>query len=661
MPDVDIDISSRRRQEVLDWVEARFGGTGSACEAMVTNRVTYRLRSALQDVGRALGLPPDMRNRLSHALGRDYSGLRPHRVREATQRFTEILGQAPVKETMLDVLSTIEPGFTRHFAPHSGGTVLSHSPLTHYSPQFKSANGMRVLQFDKDDVERLGLIKLDLLGLRMLGALELAREEVHRLEGCWLDLLDLPDEPAVWEMIDVGETLTLFQIESPGQTRLSVQLKPRNLTELAHQIAIHRPGPIQSGTVRPYVQRHLNLEEPRYAHPVLEHLLGNTYGVVLFQEDVLRLAVHFAGMTWSDGDRFRKQVSTAEDDEILEREREAFVRGATRHVGATREQAEEVFTMIHSFRGYGFTQSHAFAFAQHAYASAYLKLHYPAEWLSAVLNELPGMWPLHTLRQDARKWGVPFFKLDINRSGVAWHVERNDDGTKGVRVPLTAVEGVPEETAQALVMNRLEQGPYEGVDDLYQRLSLELTALKNLVRAGAFDSLTSRRLALYRLHALRHTQPPGERPLFSAVPSAPPLKRLNLPEQYAWDLQLKRFSELGLHPMDLIRNQLRALGVVPLDRIRAGSQSPKMAGLIVARQKPPTAGGAAFYVIEDGPVRVQVQISPELWEQDNLLLRDATLLIVRGEVFQEASFTAIRARQLWHLPLEVKVRGYDFG
>ncbi|MDQ3459835.1 MAG: DNA polymerase III subunit alpha, partial [Deinococcota bacterium] len=431
MPDVDIDISSRRRQEVLDWVEERFGGEGAACEAMVANRITYRLRSAIQDVGRALGVPPEVRNKLSHALGRDYGNLRPHRAKEAEARFSEVLGNAPVKKAMLELLASIEPGLTRHFAPHSGGTVLSRYPLSHYSPQFKSKNGMRVLQFDKDDAEQLGLIKLDLLGLRMLGALELAREEVYRLEGLWLDFTALPDDPEVWRMIDVGETLTLFQIESPGQTKLSVDLKPKTLTELAHQIAIHRPGPIQSGTVRPYLKRHKGLEPIRYAHPVLEAILGKTYGVVLFQEDVLRLAVNFAGMSWADGDRFRKAVSKAKDAETIDEEREAFVAGAHRHVSATREQAEEVFAMIQGFRGYGFAQSHAFAFAQHAYASAWLKYHYPAEWLSAVLNELPGMWPLSTLRQDAKTWGVSFFKLDINASGVMWRVERNDDSSKG--------------------------------------------------------------------------------------------------------------------------------------------------------------------------------------------------------------------------------------
>ncbi|MDQ3398671.1 MAG: DNA polymerase III subunit alpha, partial [Deinococcota bacterium] len=385
------------------------------------------------------------------------------------------------------------------------------------------------------------------------------------------------------------------------------------------------------------------------------------YGVVLFQEDVLRLAVHFAGMSWADGDRFRKAVSKAEDSETVSEELEAFVSGANRHVGATREQAEEVFAMIQGFRGYGFAQSHAFAFAQHAYASAWLKYHYPAEWLAAVLNELPGMWPLSTLRQDAKTWGVSYFKLDINASSVMWRAERNDDGSKGVRVPLTAVDGMSEDTARKVVMNRLEGGTFAGVGDLYARLELGIGVLEALVLAGAFDALAGRRQALYALHALKHAQPPGVTPLFQAVPKAPPLRRLGLAERYAWDLRFKGFSELGVHPLDLVRSQLTELGVTPLSQVAKRRGAVMTAGLIVARQKPPTAGGAAFYVIEDGPVRAQVQISPELWEDYNLLLRDARLLIVLGDVHKQERFLAVRARVLWHLPVEVDVRGYHFS
>ena len=293
MPDVDIDIASSRRDQVLGWVEERWGA-GGAGEAMVANRITYRLKSAIQDLGRALGMPPEWRDRLSRSLGRDYGFLRPHRAREATPVFSEVLGDAPIREALLKLLSLMEPGFVRHHAPHSGGVVLSSQPLTQYSPLSRSSGGIRMLAFDKDEVESLGLIKLDLLGLRMLAALERAREEALRLTGQWVDYGHLPDDPAVWRRIGDGDTMGLFQIESPAQTQMSARLKASNMIELAHQIALVRPGPIQSGTVHPYVRRARGEEVvPRLGEP-LDNILAPTFGTLMFQEQILRIAVHYA-------------------------------------------------------------------------------------------------------------------------------------------------------------------------------------------------------------------------------------------------------------------------------------------------------------------------------------------------------------------------------
>ena len=249
MPDVDIDIASSRRREVFDWVEGRFPNS-----AMVCNKITYYLPSALQDMGRALGLPPHVRNVLTKALGRDYRHTRPHKAREAQVVFDEVLGDAPVKEVLIQLLEKIEKGFVRQVSPHSGGWVLSKFPLSSYSPLEVSTGGLRCLQFDKDDVERLGLMKLDLLGLRMLGVFERAREEIVRIEDTWLDLNILPEDPEVWQTIGAGDTMTLFQIESPAQVRMSVQLKPENKHDLKDQVALVRPGPIQSNSVHPYTR-----------------------------------------------------------------------------------------------------------------------------------------------------------------------------------------------------------------------------------------------------------------------------------------------------------------------------------------------------------------------------------------------------------------------
>ena len=279
LPDVDIDIGSSRRDEVLAWVGERFGAT---TEAMVCNKITYRLPLAVQDLGRGLGIPPVLRNTLSKTLGRDYRHLRPHRAREAQSVFDAVLKDAPVKEVLLRLLEHMERGFVRHIAPHSGGVVLSRKPLTYYTPLEHSSGGIRLLQFDKDDAEALGLIKLDLLGLRMLGVFERCREGILKTEGRWLSLTDLPDDPEVWQGIRHGDTMGLFQIESPAQTRITVDVQPQSFLDLAHQVALIRPGPIQSGTVHPYVRRKKGLEPVSYLHSCLEPILKKSYGVLLF-------------------------------------------------------------------------------------------------------------------------------------------------------------------------------------------------------------------------------------------------------------------------------------------------------------------------------------------------------------------------------------------
>ena len=701
MPDVDIDISSARRDEVLAWVEERFGAT---TEAMVCNKITYHLPLAIQDLGRALGMPPELRNRLTKALGRDFRGLRPAAAERAEVAMREVLGDAPVATIFLNLLEGMERKHARHIAPHSGGVVLAREPLTHYSPLERSSGGIKLLQLDKDDAEAMGLIKLDLLGLRMLAALERCREEVFRLEGVWLDLADLPDDEEVWDLISAGATLGLFQVESPSQQHTSRVMRSRNLTDLAHQIALIRPGPIQSGTVHPYLRRRQGLESVTYWHPSLEKVLAKSYGVLLFQEDVLRIAVHFAGMSWIDADRFRKKVSSWSDLEDIEPDREGFVRGAMRHVGATREEALTVFDAVKGYQGFGFAESHAWAFALHAYASGWLRVHYPAEYMAAILTEEPGMWSQSTKRQEARAWGVPFLPFDINRSGAHYRVERvprdalpaEADGeeqpappapeqqaavsgacpsgssrrpgtgdclVKSIRPPLSAINGVSRDIAKQVLLERLRNGPYRDIDDAYQRLTLSRDTFEALIRAGTLDAIQERRQALFRLGAMTTAQEPGATTMFSAVPATPDLPPLTLPDRYVWDYQTTRFSTLEVHAIDLVRDQLREIDCVPLLRLRRTPRKTRVrtAGLVVGRQRPGTAKGFAFFVIEDGPTRAQVIISPTLWDNNRVLLRDASMLVVDGVVEDTGYQLTLKALELAELPAPIRVTGYHFG
>lgn len=648
MPDVDIDIASSGRDQVLRWVEERFG-QGGLSEAMVANRITYRLPSAVQDLGRALGLPPELRDRLSRSLGRDFRHHRPHRAREAEPVFSEVLGDAPVKEALLSLLERMEARFTRHLAPHSGGTVLSAQPLTHHSPLMRSSGGIRMLMFDKDDVEALGLIKLDLLGLRMLAALERAREEVMRLTGEWVEYGNLPDDPRVWQEISTGDTLGLFQIESPAQVQMTARLQPRDMTHLAHQIALVRPGPIQSGTVHPYVRRSRGLEPiPDQPEP-LKSILAPTYGTLMFQEQILRIAVKYAGYSWPDADRFRSRLSKVEDGSELEELRNIFIAGAALTTGAFPDEAQEVFQMCAAFRGYGFAESHAHAFAQHAYASAYMRFHHPAAYFAGFLTEAPGMWPAATIAQECRRRRVSLLPVCINRSALNYRAETKSS----IRVPLSAVEGISLDTARLIVQERLMSGKFQSVEDFYDRVDLKRDALEQLVKAGAFDRIDqqkNRREAYYVLHTVANARKPGTRGLLQVTTESPELSDMTPDEVLTLDLQTKSISESGRHPLDAHRARLRDLGCQPLGGLKHG-ETVWAAGLIVAKQRPPTAKGFAFYVLEDATARVQTIISPDLWEANRVLLRDARALIVQGEVNRTGRAVTIKVMRLAELPL----------
>ncbi len=647
MPDVDIDIASSRRDQVLAWVEERWG---QETEAMVANRITYRLPSAVQDLGRALGIPPELRDRLTRALGRDYRHHRPHRAEEALPVFSEVLGGAPVQEQLLKLLTMMEVKFVRHLAPHSGGVVLSAHSLTHYSPMNRSTGGIKLLSFDKDDVEKLGLIKLDLLGLRMLGALERAREEALRLTGTWVEYGHLPDDPAVWARIATGDTMGLFQIESPAQVQMTARLQPRTMTQLAHQIALVRPGPIQSGTVHPYVRRARGEEPVPESREPIRSILASTHGTLMFQEQILRIAHHYSGMNWIEADRFRAQLGKVEDDEELLRLRDRFLTGAARTCEASTDEALGIFAMCAGFRGYGFAESHAHAFALHAYNSAWMRHHHPAAYLAGLLTEAPGMWPGSTIAAEASTWGVTLLPVCLNRSGVAYRAE----GRSQVRVPLTAVEGITLETAQGLVLERLSRGKYRSVEDAYDRLTLKRDQFEVLVQAGAFDALTgSRRKAFYALQVVANARAPGFRALLTSVVESPELSDMTPEERLHLDLATKGVSESGMDALDPHRARLRDLGCVSLGNLKHG-QSSRTAGLVVAKQRPPTAKGFAFFVIQDQHHRVQVIISPDLWEAHRQLLRDANGLIVQGVTSVNGRAVTLKATHLAELPLGIR-------
>ena len=442
-PDIDIDFDSDRRDEVIEWMEERFGLSQTA---MTATLVTYRARSALRDVAKTLGWPLALINELTKRVPGHDIGVIP----EFTEQITALLGNSPLVDYLLQTVRQLE-GCPRHLGLHSGGMVLSRKCLAYFSPTQVSANGVKVLQFDKYDIEALGLVKLDVLGLRMLATLSEAEELVRRHENPRFDIDTLQlDDPQVYELMCSSRTIGLFQIESQGQMHMLAVNQPSCFDDVIVEVAIFRPGPLQSGMVHPYIRRRQGKEEVVYDHPILEEILEDTYGIILFQEQVLEIAHRFAHMSLEEADDFRALMSKFRDPGEMERMRGKFVAGA-REKGVPEETAQKVFDQVSHFVGYGFCRSHAAAFARTVYHSAYLKRFNPACYMAAVMEHRPGFYDQGTLEEEAKRFGVEILPPDINCSQIRFDVEPVENGCLAIRKPLTSVRNLSEEDATRIV------------------------------------------------------------------------------------------------------------------------------------------------------------------------------------------------------------------
>lgn len=688
MPDIDVDFDSERRDEIIAWMEERFGAEHSA---MTGTLVSYRIKSALRDMLKVLGCAPEAvdrvarrvshwdtmdslrarRDELQQALIGEASDLGPNlsagipaggppgaggrgRHRETKRKPTGKTGLFDVVFELVDRLL----GCPRQLGLHSGGMVLSRRPLHHYTPIQRSANGVRQLQFDKDDVEALGLIKFDVLGLRMLSVLSEAVALKREDSGEELDLDGLPlDDEATFRLIRTGKTMSLFQIESPGQVHLISRTQPEVFRDLVVQVALFRPGPLQGGMVNPYVERRCGREEVVYLHPCLEPILRDTLGVILFQEQVLEICHEFAGMSLEEADEFRRLMSRWRDPGCMRKMQDSFVSQAMAHLGIPEALAEDVFHKVEAFVGYGFCRSHAAAFARTVYHSAWLKAHHPAAYMAAVLQHHPGFYPLSTVLEEIRHLGVRVLPVDAWRSDSRYRLEGG-----AIRLALPAVKGVSEEAARHLVQHR------EGCDTLealMARLDLPADVWEALARAGAFASRLSRREALWRIGLMRpkagtvsgsarHLKasgPPsktGRRPrgwkpdhreratlpldAEAAAHLIPELDGLREPQEVTWDFRTQGLSPIR-HPLSSHRQRLLEQRVPPIASLFTATPGriAQAAGLVVVRQKPPTAKGMVFILLEDETGRIQVAVPPPAFERLQAVLRHGALW-VRGKL-----------------------------
>lgn len=654
-PDIDVDFDSERREEVIAWMEERFGIEQTA---MTGTLVTYQLRSAIRDVAKALGWPNDALTPVSKAVPpRGASTIREHRV-----HVESILGHAPLVETLIEMVERLD-GCPRHLGQHSGGMILSRQPLHHFTPVQVSANGVKIAQFDKEDVEALGLVKFDVLGLRMLATLTEAEELVLRHDDRRLDLDDLPlDDTRTFNMIRAGKTLGCFQIESQGQLHLLAKNQPDDFNDLIAEIALFRPGPLMGGMVHPFVRRRRGDEPITYPHPSLEPVLEDTYGVVLFQEQVLEIAHRFAGMSLADADDFRSLMSKYRDRNEMEAMRGRFVSGAMNR-GIDEETANYVFDLSANFVGYGFCRSHAAAFAKTVYQSAYLKCHHPAAFMAAVMQHRPGMYNQMTLEEDARRFGVTTLPPDIHKSNLRFDLEKDERGKWAIRKPLTSIAEITEADARQILFERLT-APFASIEDLHARLRLDVEKLRSIAKSGALDGLASdSRGALWEVGVVARRRPAGRQdaPSLFDMPAVlpadlPELPALTLKDRLTWDYESHGASRI--HPMTLYRRSLNEMEIRSIETCYAfGRYFRKrlpdppivtVAGVTMLRQRPPTAKGVLFITLEDETGFIQCVVRPEVLERLDHILRNAGL-ILRGQLSIAGNWRGLVVTEAWPL------------
>jgi error-prone DNA polymerase len=518
--------------------------------------------------------------------------------------------------------------------------VISTRPLVEIVPVEPAAmEGRRNCQWDKDSCADAGFLKIDLLGLGMLSAVEECVDQIVRLRGETIDLSRIPlDDQAVYREIQGADTVGLFQIESRAQMQSLLRTRPENLDDLTVQVALVRPGPIQGKAVHPYVERRQRKrEDPDYAvpydHPLLAECLEDTLGAIIFQEQVLDVAMALAGFSVGEAEGLRRAMSRKRSHDAIEAYRERFYEGAASN-GVDRATAELVFTKINGFASFGFPKSHAAAFALLAYQSAWLRHHYPAEFLCALLNAQPmGFYPPASLVRDSQRRGVEVLPPDVNTSSDKCRIEGD-----GVRVGLGYVKGLGEGPAKDFVEERERAGSFRSVMELAQRAPLDRPALEALVASGACDSFGwPRRQLLWRLGLAPRSASVGaggaERQL--ALPLEPTSQIPDLPEQTPWERMLADYRttslSVGVHPLELLRPHLPAQVLTSLDLEHLENRSPMtIAGLVVARQRPSTANGVVFMLLEDEHAQVNLVVPPAVYERYRALVRGEPLLLARG-------------------------------
>ena len=642
-PDIDVDFEHERREEVIQYIYGKYGRHRAGLTATV---VTYRPRSAIREVGKALGLSEDTVDILARTVwGWSDDGLKPDYIRQTGLDPAD----ATLRRALLLALELV--GFPRHLSQHTGGFVITDGPLHELAPIENAAMENRtVVEWDKDDLDALGILKIDVLSLGMLTCIRKGFDLLAQHYGRRHDLATVPaDDAAVYDMICKADTLGVFQIESRAQMSMLPRLKPRDFYDLVIEVAIVRPGPIQGDMVHPYLRRRNGEEAVVFPSKELEDVLGKTLGVPLFQEQAMKIAIVAAGFTPSEADLLRRAMATFRKTGKIHGFHAKMVEGMVAR-GYERSFAERCFQQIEGFGEYGFPESHAASFALLVYVSAWLKCHYPAAFACALLNSQPmGFYAPAQIVRDAREHGVEVLPVDVNRSVWDHTLEPGADGDMALRLGFRQIKGL-----RAAAMDRLAAARGNGYPDpwtLWRRAGLPAAVLERLARADAFGSLgLNRRQALWAVRRFR----PAALPLFAAMdedeqPGDPPaaLPAMTLGEQVVDDYASVRMT-LRAHPLALLRAEApfdRATPHRELLHCRNGQQVA-VSGLVLIRQRPGTAKGVVFMTLEDETGAANVIVWPHVLERYRPIAMGARLVRVVGEVQKEGIVIHIVARKL---------------
>lgn len=683
-PDIDVDFDSDRREEIIQWVFQRYGRTRAA---QVCNVIQYRPRNAIRDLSRALGYSP---------------GQADAYARQVERWGSIVAAEAGELPPLLVELATQLLKAPRHLGIHSGGMVLTERPVGEVVPiEHARMEHRTVIQWDKDDAAWMGLVKFDLLGLGILAALQHSFDLIAAATGEVWELATIPkEEPGVYDMLCRADSIGVFQVESRAQMGLLPRLQPRRFYDLVIQIALIRPGPIQGGAVHPFVRRKLGREPVTYAHPKLEPVLARTLGIPVFQEQLMQMAMAVGECSGEDADLLRRAMGSKRGVERIESLKAKLYDGMAGN-GLTGEAADRIYAQIQAFASFGFAESHSLSFALLVYASSWLKLHYPAAFLSGLLRAQPmGFYSPATLVADARRHGVEVRRPDLLRSGVDAGLEpvaegaearrvtgmascreshqpavgdfdpeapdvsaaHRRDGAFAVRLGLAGIRGIGRDLAARIVAERERAGDYASLEDLVRRTGLDAEQVEALATADAFSCLgLSRREALWRAGRAAQDRPdslPGTLP----QTQAPLFDDPTATEALAEELWATGVST-GEHPIEQLRAELSARGVLRSDELRHAEADRRVwiGGLVTHRQRPATASGITFLSVEDEAGLVNVVCSMGVWQRYRQVARNSAAVIVRGKLERSPEGVAnVLADRFEALPVLVPHRSRDF-